>query len=156
MANMTLQDFRKLPYRAELRFDREDNRWFVAFPELPGCEADGATREEALSKGDEVKDLWFEMAIEAHRTIPEPEPEPSYSGRFVVRLPKTLHEKAAKFAMREGVSLNTLVVQIMSEGVERFSMRRTAIRPVTRGRRANSDKRQARRGTNQHALMPSG
>ena len=34
-----------------------------------------------------------------------------------------LHERAARLASREGVSLNALLVQIVTQGVERFGMR---------------------------------
>lgn len=118
-----LEEYIRLPYSAELRFDREVGRWFVSFPELQGCEADGATREEALVRGDEVKAVWLETALERGRTIPQPEPEPTYSGRFMLRIPRTLHERIARLANREGVSLNALLVQIVTQGVERFGMR---------------------------------
>lgn len=124
MAKRSLEEIKKLNYRQELRFDKEEGRWFITFPELPGCEADGETEEEALKRGREVKDLWLEMARETHREIPEPEPEPTFSGRLLVRLPKALHEKAAKYASREGVSLNALVMQMVAQGVERLSMQR--------------------------------
>lgn len=39
------------------------------------------------------------------------------SGKFVQRIPRSLHEKLARLAEREGVSLNTLVTSILSEAV---------------------------------------
>lgn len=118
-----LEEYLRLQYFVELRFDKEVGRWFVNFPELQGCEADGATREEALLRGDEVKAVWLETALERGRAIPEPESEPAYSGRFMLRIPRTLHERAARLANREGVSLNALLVQIVTQGVERFGLR---------------------------------
>jgi len=39
------------------------------------------------------------------------------SGKFVQRVPKTLHAKLAALARQEGVSLNTLVLTFIAEGV---------------------------------------
>lgn len=124
MPEMKLEKLKDLPYRVELRFDNEEQRWFAAYPELPGCEADGADKAEALRHGEEVKNLWLEMALEARREIPMPEPEISFSGRVLLRLPKSLHQRAVRCAFREGISLNTFVTQAVSESVERFGMRR--------------------------------
>jgi antitoxin HicB len=41
------------------------------------------------------------------------------SGKFVQRLPKLLHVKLVKRAKQEGVSLNTLVLAFIAEGVGR-------------------------------------
>lgn len=38
----------------------------------------------------------------------------AFSGQFRVRLPKSLHEKLTEQAMREGVSLNTYVITLLS------------------------------------------
>ncbi len=50
-------------------------------------------------------------------SLPEPEVRPSreeYSGKFVVRVPKSLHAALAAEAAAEGVSLNQLVVAKLS------------------------------------------
>ena len=44
----------------------------VDVPELPGCMAHGATREEALQNAQEAIDLWLDVAREDGRVIPEP------------------------------------------------------------------------------------
>jgi len=54
-------------------FWSEDDSAFVAeVPELPGCMADGATYEEALSNARQVIQEWIETAKELGRPIPEP------------------------------------------------------------------------------------
>ena len=45
----------------------------LLFSELPGCMADGITREEALAKAEVViKKEWIETAKELGREIPAP------------------------------------------------------------------------------------
>ena len=41
-------------------------------PELAGCAADGATRQEALSNAELVIAEWLETARDLGRPIPEP------------------------------------------------------------------------------------
>ncbi len=123
MDETNLKYYVNLPYRVDLRFDRENYVWFARFPELPGCEADGATREEALARAEEVKELWLRMALERKRTIPEPQSETEHSGKFVLRLPKSLHADAARAAEIDEVSLNTYLVEAVAEAVQRSGLK---------------------------------
>ncbi len=119
MTKKELQHYLKLPYGMNLTFDKESNAWIVRFPELPGCVAHGATPQQALAEGEEAKSLWIETALEENHQIPQPHREPVYSGKLVLRLPRSLHEAAAESAEREGVSLNSYLVHLVSEGVQR-------------------------------------
>ena len=46
-----------------------------------------------------------------------PDTEPPMSGKFVQRVPKSIHAKLAALARQEGVSLNTLVLTFIAEGL---------------------------------------
>lgn len=122
-----LNYYKSLNYRIELFFDPEDNVWYAEFPDLSGCLAHGMTKEEALVNAVEAKDGWLEVTFETGRNIPEPRPEIEYSGRFLLRVPKSLHQKLADEAAREGTSINRLAIQILSEELER----RQTMRAVT-------------------------
>ncbi|MEE9168058.1 MAG: type II toxin-antitoxin system HicB family antitoxin [Candidatus Neomarinimicrobiota bacterium] len=51
----------------------EDDQAFIAeVPELPGCMADGATYEDALSNAKVIIREWIETARELGRPIPKP------------------------------------------------------------------------------------
>lgn len=115
MPKQLLQDYEALPYRVALDFDQDDHVWVVRYPELPGCIGHGATKEEAIAKGEEMKSLWLETLLENGASPPEPQPEPSYSGKFVLRLPKTLHERVAQAAAREEVSLNQYLISVIAD-----------------------------------------
>ena len=41
-------------------------------PELPGCMADGRTKQEALNNLERIAEEWIETARELGRLIPEP------------------------------------------------------------------------------------
>ena len=51
----------------------EDDKAFIAeVPELPGCMADGATKQAALKNVDVVIKEWIATSKELGRPIPEP------------------------------------------------------------------------------------
>jgi antitoxin HicB len=110
--------FMNLPYTIELRGDPKSG-WFVRVKELPGCISQGETPEEALAMIRDAMQVWFEIGLEEGDTIPEPRPEESYSGKFVVRVPRSLHRALVEEADREGVSLNQYINVALARAVGR-------------------------------------
>lgn len=112
-----IQYYLNLPYTVILRPDPEGGV-VARVDELPGCVTGGTTAAEALESLDELKRAWVEDALEAGHPVPEPQPdEPLPSGKWVQRVPKSLHKKLVTAARRETVSLNTLVTAILSEAL---------------------------------------
>lgn len=97
--------------------------FLITFPDLPGCMSDGDTEQEALANGRDAFAAWVSARTHAGKPVPAPcyapEPVPDASGRFVTRLPKSVHAKLAQRARAEGVSLNTLVLSYIAEGLGR-------------------------------------
>ena len=93
----------------------EGGGYLVEFPDLPGCISDGETVDEAIANGMDAKQGWLEVAKEQDRPIPEPGGQ--LSGKWVQRVPKSVHARLVERAEREGVSLNTLVVSLIAEGL---------------------------------------
>ena len=86
--------------------------------DLPGCIAEGETVEEAMDNLKEALAAWTATANELGRRIPEPSTaRERYSGKWVQRVPKSLHAKLATEAKREGVSLNALATAFLAEGM---------------------------------------
>lgn len=99
--------------------------YLVEFPDLPGCMSDGETVEEAIRNGEEAVRDWIAAMKEAGRPIPAPSHSDRYSGKWQMRVPKSLHRRLAGRARDEGVSLNTLAVTLMAEGLgERSTAKR--------------------------------
>ncbi len=59
-------------YEVIIYWSGGDKAFIAEVPELPGCEADGSTRAEALSNAHVVIQEWIETAKELGREIPEP------------------------------------------------------------------------------------
>jgi predicted RNase H-like HicB family nuclease len=59
-------------YEIILYWSGEDDAFIAEVPELAGCAADGATRQEALANVEVVIAEWLETAQELGRSIPQP------------------------------------------------------------------------------------
>jgi predicted RNase H-like HicB family nuclease len=59
-------------YEIILYWSPEDEAFIAEVPELSGCAADGATRQDALANVEVVIGEWLETAGELGRPIPEP------------------------------------------------------------------------------------
>ena len=105
-------------YPCEIRPLSEGGGFLIAYPDLPGCMSDGATFEEAVANGRDAVKSWILTAREFGDPVPLPGSggEP---GKFVRRLPKSLHTKLAARAKQEGVSVNSLVLAFIAEGLGR-------------------------------------
>jgi len=104
----------KYPFEVRPLSEEEGGGYLISFPDLPGCVSDGETIEDAIINGVDAINSWIETAKEFNDPIPEPGSNQA-SGRFVQRLPKSLHARLAARAKLEGVSMNTLVTAIIAE-----------------------------------------
>ena len=113
--NKDLDYYLSLPYTTLLRKDEEGDV-VARIDELPGCVAHGKDNVEALSELESMKRLWIEDCLERGQEVPEPHVEETLpSGKWVQRVPRSLHAKLTRAARKEGVSLNQLVTSILSE-----------------------------------------
>lgn len=116
---MELDEFIGKTYRVVLSpISPEDGGgWLAEVPDLPGCMSDGVTVEEALSSLQDAKKAWFFVAKKRGQAIPDPTaPVEEFSGKFTLRLPKSLHRELSLAAEREGISLNQYVLSLISFG----------------------------------------
>ena len=58
-------------YEIILYWSDEDEASIAELPELPGCVADGTTRQEALANAEIAISEWLETAREIGRSVPE-------------------------------------------------------------------------------------
>lgn len=112
----TVEDYLSLPYTIQLR-QYEDGTFFAEVAELPGCMTEADTAEEAVEMIRDAMAGWIEVALSEGLPIPEPAAEPAYSGRFLVRTPKSLHRDLVRRARAEGASLNQFVVTTLSRAL---------------------------------------
>ena len=113
---MDIKDYMELPYNIVIRHikDESGSYYFATVQELDGCMSDGKTLEEVYTNIQEAMEGWIETKLEAGFSVPKPINTDKYSGKFVVRIPKTLHAKLALEAEKEGVSLNQYTLYKLS------------------------------------------
>lgn len=103
-------------YPAEIFWSDEDEGFIATAPDLPGCSAFGDTEAGALAELRHAIAAWKAAAVAAGNPVPEPSQPAAheYSGKFVVRMPKSMHRQLAVAARREEVSLNQYVVNLLT------------------------------------------
>ena len=89
--------------------------YVAVFPDLPGCLTQAETMEELVTTANEARELWIETEYERGNDIPLPS-YPVESGKFNLRIPKSLHRSLAQAAERDGVSLNHYVLTLLARG----------------------------------------
>ena len=116
MANKDLDYYLSLPYTLVIReMNDESGRYYYGtYLELDGCQSDGQTIEELLRNLEEAKRGWLEVKLEHGDPIPEPNPKAEFSGKVLLRMPKSLHQRLAIEAELEGVSLNQYMLYKLS------------------------------------------
>ncbi len=109
-------DYFKRPY-SRVVVPEDDGTFRAEIQEFPGCIATGDTEVEALAALKDVALSWLESVAAMGKAIPEPMENLHYSGKLVLRMPKSLHKKAARAADRDGVSLNQFIVSSVAEQI---------------------------------------
>ena len=109
--------YMSLPYREIIEADPAGG--YVGYiPDLKGCITQAETKAEILDMLEDAKKSWIEAALEDELEIPEPLQDDDFSGKFNLRLPKSLHRNLAMSAKAEGVSLNQLAMCLIASGLK--------------------------------------
>jgi antitoxin HicB len=112
----TPEDYLSLPYEIEVKRN-EDGTYFARVKELPGCMTEADTFAEVEEMIRDAMAAWIEVALEEGIPIPEPRSLGEFSGRFVLRLPRSLHRDVTRQAEEEGVSINQWIVTAVARTI---------------------------------------
>lgn len=118
MENMnSVSYYMGLPYNLFIKeIQDESGKYFYGkVLELEGCQSTGDTFVEAYESLREAMEGYIEVKLEHNISIPEPVAEDDYSGKFVVRIPKSLHKRLTVEAQQEGISLNQYAMYKLSK-----------------------------------------
>lgn len=105
-------------YTIKIIPDKEDEDFIAVLEEIPTCSAFGETPEQAMKELETA----FNGCLKAAQDNDIPFPEPSsgkellseFSGRFPIRIPRSLHCSLVKQAKMENVSLNQEILHLLS------------------------------------------
>jgi len=113
---MTAKEYLNRPYHIVIQYitDESGSYYLATVKEFDGCMSHGNTYVEAFENIQEAMEGWIETKLENGFQVPGPVDENQYSGKFVLRLPKSLHARLAAEAEKEGVSLNQYALYRLS------------------------------------------
>ena len=102
-------------YSVLVQWSEEDKAFIATVPELPGLSAFGSSPKKAVEELSIAKEAYLEVLSEDGEETPAPDVLKPFSGQTRLRLPKSLHASLSNEAKKEGVSLNTYIVSLLSE-----------------------------------------
>jgi antitoxin HicB len=107
------------PFEIRPLSTEEGGGFLISYPDFAECLSDGETVEEALANGRDALAATIAALESKGMPVPAPNSGGVASGKFVARVPKTLHAQLATRARAEGVSLNALVLSFIAQGLGR-------------------------------------
>lgn len=112
-ASQTLEYFLNKDYPVVI-YQADEGGFVAEIRELSGCLTQGETLDEVYERIETARKAWIEVAYEDGIEIPLPQTEQEYSGKFISRIPKSLHRRLVEQSSEDGVSLNQYVITILS------------------------------------------
>ena len=97
----------------------EGGGFLISYPDFSDCISDGETVEEVLRNGQDALKETIAALRAKTLAVPAPNSGGIASGKFVARVPKSIHAQLTTRAKTEGVSLNTLVLSFIAQGLGR-------------------------------------
>ena len=112
-----MNELNKYPFEIQPLAEEDGGGYLINFPDFSECISDGDTIEEAIQNGLDALQETIAALESMNLPVPEPGSGGSYSGKFVQRVPKSMHARLAARAKQEGVSMNSLVNTYLAEGL---------------------------------------
>ena len=112
---------KRIEYPFEIRplSTEEGGGFLISYPDFSDCISDGASVEEAIVNGRDALKSTIAALKAKELPVPAPNGGSVASVKFVARVPKTVHAQLATRAKAEGVSLNSLVLTFIADGLGR-------------------------------------
>lgn len=114
-----MNELSQYPFEIRPLSEEEGGGYLISFPDFSECISDGDTLEDAIQNGLDALQETIAALESMNLPVPEPGSGGSYSGKFIQRMPKSLHARIAARAKQEGVSMNSLVNTFLAESLGR-------------------------------------
>ena len=102
-------------YRMLVEWNEEDSVFIARAPAFPYIAAHGETEVDAVRELGVAVGGVVESMRKHGDPVPPPETPASFSGQVRLRMPASFHRLLSSMAEFEGVSLNTLMVELLAE-----------------------------------------
>ncbi len=100
---------------------RADNTFVARFPDLPGCVAEGETKEAAIKNAENALADWFEIARRKDLKAPPPGASEHVTGICRIRASKSMHAALLYLSQETGIGFSKLVRVLLQQSVERLT-----------------------------------
>lgn len=114
-----MRDLSQYPFEIRPLSEDEGGGFLISFTDFSECISDGETIEEAIENGMDALQETIAALESLNMPVPEPGSGGSYSGKFIQRVPRSIHARLVMRAKQEGVSMNSLVTSILAESLGR-------------------------------------
>ncbi|MCA9993728.1 MAG: type II toxin-antitoxin system HicB family antitoxin [Anaerolineales bacterium] len=114
-----MRDLSQYPFEIRPLSEEEGGGFLISFTDFSECISDGETIAEAIENGMDALQETIAALESLNMPVPEPGSGGSYSGKFMQRVPKSIHARLVMRAKQEGVSMNALVTSILAESLGR-------------------------------------
>ncbi|MBL7160983.1 MAG: type II toxin-antitoxin system HicB family antitoxin [Anaerolineales bacterium] len=112
-----MRELSQYPFEVRPLSEEDGGGFLISFPDFSECISDGETPEEAIQNGFDALQETIAALEDMGFHVPEPGSGGGYSGKFIQRVPKSLHARLAVRAKREGISMNSLVITFLAESL---------------------------------------
>jgi antitoxin HicB len=112
-----MRELKDYPFEIRPLSEEDGGGFLISFPDFSECISDGETIEETIANGLDALQETIAALESMNLPVPTPGSLGSYSGKFIQRVPKSIHARLALRAKQEGVSMNTLVNTILAESL---------------------------------------
>jgi antitoxin HicB len=113
---VTPKDYLREPYTRALRPD-ESGGFYAEILEFSGCFAEGETPDQTYKDLEAAAEAWIQARLDQGQDVPPPFNNLGYSGTVSLRLPRSIHKRAAIMAERDRVSLNSFLTTAIASRV---------------------------------------
>ena len=115
-------------YRSIVQYDPEKQVFTARAPELEHCQAEGATRAEALARLEEEMDAQIHNMLEQGAQPPHAVDQEEFSGELQAKVSRSLHRELMYLARAEGIELPQLVGEMLASALDGRRSQRSAVR----------------------------
>lgn len=95
--------------------DETEKYFYGRYKELEGCQSHASSIDELNKNMRIALEGYIKTCLKNDIPIPIPKSDDDFSGRFMVRIPKSLHRLLAEEAEKEGTSLNQYALYKLSK-----------------------------------------
>ncbi|MBK8046511.1 MAG: type II toxin-antitoxin system HicB family antitoxin [Anaerolineales bacterium] len=114
-----MRDLSQYPFEIRPLSADEGGGFLISFTDFSECISDGETIAAAIENGRDALQETISALESLNMPVPEPGSGGSFSGKFIQRVPKSIHARLVVRAKQEGVSMNSLVTSILAESLGR-------------------------------------